>query len=217
LSLLGNASLRNAEFYGLCRPAAATYIAVPSPYLMSEFYPDPEPSQEPAFRNIDECPMKPSLIRGGAVAFLLMFVPFALVICCLPLVAAALVGVFDYTKRYRISLDIAQGMKVGVLCCLLGYGAYTIFYDIVWAVFDYQIGVETYQNVLRGMIESLPPEAAELMDEGMSESVEEMSEQKFSILALIPQLFIAVLVSAVGGAIGGLIGSAMFKKGPEAK
>jgi len=187
---------------------------------MSEFYPDPEPSPEPSFRNIDECPMKPSLIRGGAVAFVLSFFPFSLVICCLPLIVAALVGVHDYTKRYQVSLDIAKGMKIGVLCCMLGYGMELVVYDFVWFAFDYQIGAETYQNVLRGLLDSLPPEAIEELGDKLdelNESIDQIAAQKFNVLVIIQQFFGLILVSAIGGCIGGLIGSAMFKKGPEAK
>ena len=184
---------------------------------MSDFFPDPEPSPEPAFRDLDDCPMKPSLIRGGAVAFVLTLFPFSLLICCLPLILAALVGVYDYTKRYGISLSIPQGMKVGVLCGLVGYGLSTLVYDALWIVFDHQIGMETYQNVFRSLLESLPPEVVDEMGEEVTDSIDEMGDQEFHLAVLIQQIFGLILTSTIGGCIGGLVGSAMFKKGPEAK
>ena len=184
---------------------------------MSDFYPDPEPSPDPAFRDLDDCPMKPSLIRGGAVAFVLTLFPFSLFICCLPLILAALVGVFDYTKRYGISLGVPQGMKVGVLCCLVGYGLSILFYVTVWAVFDHQIGMETYQSVFRSFLENLPPEIVDDMGDEVTDSIDEMGELEFHVGMLVQQIFGLILTSAIGGCIGGLIGSAMFKKGPEAK
>ncbi len=170
-------------------------------------------SDEPDIVNLDDCSMKPGLIGGGAIAFLLTLFPMSYALCCLPLAFGGFVATTTFIYKYQVRLELKYGMKIAILACLLGFGASTIVYDLFWLAFDYRIGFEWYISFLTRLAESAPPPSGDRL----LESIEILREQTFSIGTLIQQVFTVILASGIGGAIGGALATVIFKKGALAQ
>ncbi len=170
-------------------------------------------SDEPDIVNLDDLPIKPALLVGGSIAFVLTLFPMSYALCCLPLALGGFAATTTFIFKYKVRLDLKYGMKISILACLLGFGASTILYDVLWAGFDYRIGFDAYVSFLTGLAESAPPPTGDqLLD-----SIELLREQTFGIGTLIQQVFTVILTSGIGGAIGGALATAFFKKGALAQ
>ena len=170
-------------------------------------------SDEPDIVNLDDCPMKPGLVAGGAVAFVLTVFPMSYALCCLPLALGGFVATTTFVFKYKARLELKYGMKIAILACLLGFGASTVVYNLFWLAFDYRIGFEWYVSFLTGLAKSAAPPSGDRL----LESIELLREQSFGIGTFIQQIFTVILASGIGGAIGGALATVLFKKGALAQ
>lgn len=177
-------------------------------------------SDIPEIVNLDDCSMKPALIAGSVVAAAFTLVPMSYAVCCLPLVLGGFVGTTVFIFKHRVRLELKFGMKIGILACLLGFGASTLLYDILWAAFDYRIGFEAYIGILETFIDqvvSLAGSDPSSTREQLDDSIEMLREQSIGIGIVIQQIFTIILTSGIGGAIGGALATSFFKKGAIAR
>ncbi len=158
--------------------------------------------------NLDDCPMKPALMVGGIFTFLITLIPLANLACCIPLAIGGFVATARYASVYRIQVPLKMGMKVAILACLIGFGASTLLYNILWAAFDYRLDLSTYVALLNKLAEAMP-EASEQLEE----TIEQLEMQTLGVVELVQQVVWVIVSSGIGGAIGGALATAMFKKG----
>lgn len=171
-------------------------------------------SEESEIVDLDQCPIKPAIVTGGGIAFLLTLFPMSVVLCCLPLVLGGFAATTAFIFKYRVRLELKFGMKVAILACMAGFGASTLVYDALWLGFDYRIGMELQIDFLRQMQEaSLDENTREQFEKG----IEEMRNQTFGSGTIVSQTVTVLICSGIGGAIGGALATAMFKKGPLAQ
>lgn len=163
--------------------------------------------------NLDDCPPKPALLAGAAVAFVLTLFPLSYALCCLPLIIAGFVATAAYISKYKIRVELKVGMKVAILACLAGFGASTVTYDILWVVFDYRIGLNWYLELLSSFADSAP----ESSRDQLLESIDLVKSQKIGLGVVVQQALTVVVTSGIGGAIGGAVASSLFKKGALAQ
>ena len=166
-------------------------------------------SEEPEIVDLDQCPVKPALRVGGAIAFVLTLFPMSVALCCMPLILAGFAATTAFIFKYQVRLELKYGMKVGIMACLFGFGASTVVYDALWIGFDYQIGMETYLELLSRLSELASGEAKDQMVDG----IEQMREQSFGFGSIFSQIMMVLICSGIGGAIGGALATAFFKKG----
>ena len=170
-------------------------------------------SEESEIVDLDQCPIKPAIIAGGAVAFALTLFPLSVLLCCMPLILGGFVATTVFIFKYQVRLELKNGMKVAMLACLAGFAVSTLVYDALWLAFDYRIGMETYIGFLENLQESLPEESREELQRG----IEETKAQTFGVGTLVSQILMILVCAGLGGAIGGALATAMFKKGPLAQ
>lgn len=166
-------------------------------------------TEEPEIVDLDQCPVKPALIVGGAIAFVLTLFQMSVYLCCMPLILAGFTATTAFIFKYQVRLELKYGMKIAMMACLWGFGASTVVYDILWAGFDYQFGLDVYLEVLNRFSELASGDAKEQLIEG----IEQLREQSFSIVSIFPQIMMVLIGSGIGGAIGGALATAFFKKG----
>ena len=163
--------------------------------------------------NLDDCPIKPALIPGGFVAFVLTLFPLSYALCCLPLILGGFTATTVFIRKYGVRVELKVGMKIAILACMAGFGASTFVYDVLWDVFDYRIGFEWYIDLLLALSDQAP----EATRDELIESIEILREQTFSLAVLVQQFFTVIVTSGIGGAIGGALASSIFKKGAIAQ
>lgn len=166
-------------------------------------------TEVPEIVDLDQCPVKPALRLGGAIAFVLTLFPMSVALCCMPLILAGFAATTAFIFKYQVRLELKYGMKVGIMACLLGFGASTVVYDLLWVGFDYQIGMDAYLEFVAWMVELLPEESRPQVLDGAGES----PKQAFGFGAVVSQILMIFVCSGIGGAIGGALASAFFKKG----
>ena len=159
--------------------------------------------------NLDDCPMKPALLVGAPIAFFLTLFPLGF-----PLVAiGGFAATTSFIFKFKVRIELKYGMKIAILACLIGFGASTLLYDLLWALFDYRIGFETYIEFLQQMAESYPPSSGD----PLRESIELLKEQSFGFGVVIQQLLTIFVASGIGGAVGGALATFIFRKGALAQ
>ena len=170
-------------------------------------------TEDPEIVNLDECPIKPALLAGGAMSFVLTLFPLSYALCCLPLVIGGFVATTTFVSKYRIRVEIKVGMKVAILSCLAGFGASTALYDLLWVAFDYRIGLNSDLELLSNFAESAP----ESSRDQLLESIDILKSQKIGFGVVVQQALTVIVTSGIGGAIGGAVASSLFKKGSLAQ
>jgi hypothetical protein len=167
-----------------------------------------------------QMPEKPSKLMpalyGGIIIGLISGIPFLSFInclCCAGVLFGGVMAVFFYKKDLTSQmppLSNNDALAVGALAGLFG----ALFANILSAVFLYTIGnvagEATYNAVVGfyesiGILDQMPPEALEQMEQGMMEG-------ELSAVSVISSFVIFPLF----GLLGGLIGYAIFKPKPAA-
>ena len=130
-------------------------------------------SEESEIVDLDQCPIKPAILAGGAVAFVPTLFPASVILCCMPLILGGFAATTAFVFKYRVRLELKFGMKVAILACLAGFAASTVVYDALWLGFDYRIGMEMQIDFLRQLQEASPDEnTREQFEKGIEEMVE---------------------------------------------
>jgi hypothetical protein len=166
-------------------------------------------------------PEKPSKLMpalyGGIIIGLISGIPFLSFVnclCCAGVLFGGVMAVFFYKKDLTPQmppLSNSDALALGALAGLFG----ALFSNILSAVFLYTIGnvagEATYKAVIglydsMGLLEQMPPEALEQMEQGMMEGT-------LSAVSVISSFIIYPLF----GLLGGLIGYALFKPKADTK
>lgn len=166
-------------------------------------------TDEPDIVNLDDCPAKPALRVGASIAFVLTLFPLGFPLLLISGFAATTTFIF----KYKVRLELKYGMKIAILACLIGFGASTLVYDILWAFFGYRIGFETYVEFLLKLADSYPPASGD----ALRESIELLRAQTLGFGVVVQQALTIFLASGIGGSVGGALATFIFKKGALAQ
>lgn len=151
---------------------------------------------------------KQSIILGGLVTGLLStsYLGYINFICCLGILAGALVAVWHYTDTHELTIPTGKGATMGIMAALFGLLISTVLnYVLVKAGINHETAFTEF--ILNMFGDSMPPEQVEAMEAQM--------EQEKTALQYLLGIGGGVIVSSIFGAIGGSIGAKMFKKGGD--
>jgi len=144
-----------------------------------------------------------ALVTGILSTSYLGFINF---VCCLGVIAGALVAVWHYTDTNEITIASGKGATLGVSAALGGLVIATVLNLILVSVgINHETAMQEW--MINNMGDSLPPEQLEQMERDM--------EAGQSIGQRMMGLGIGAVVYTIFGAIGGAIGAKMFKKGGD--
>ena len=127
-------------------------------------------------------------------------------LCCLGVIAGALVTVWHYTETNELTIPTGKGASMGVLSALAGLLMATALNLILISV---GINHETVMQewIMNKFGDSMAPEQIEAMEAEM--------EAGKTLVQHFLSLLIGGGVSSVFGAIGGAMGAKIFKKGGD--
>lgn len=153
-----------------------------------------------------------AMLTGAALIFVISFIPFAALTCCLPQLIGALLAVHLFTSKYGLTLTAGRGIKLGILTCLMGAMAAWAVAMGVYFLFDYQVGGREGEWIALTISEKVGgPEAVEKAREAM----EQQKAQGMGLAQIAGGFVMAAVFACISGLIGGSIGSAIFKRGPK--
>ncbi len=153
-----------------------------------------------------------AMLTGAVLIFVVAFIPFASLSCCLPHVAAALLAVHLFTSKYALTLTAGRAMKLGIFTCLMGALAAWTVAMAIYFLFDYQVGAKDGEFIAMKFAEmSGDPNAIEKV----REALEQQQASGLGVLQIAMSLLGSAAIAAVAGVIGGAIGAALFKRGPK--
>lgn len=166
-----------------------------------------QPPQVPADGPDD---FKPMLI-GAAMIFVINFIPYTGLSCCLPQILGALLAVHLFTREYHLTLTYGEGIRLGILTVLLGaVTAWVVAIALLFTV-HYQVGGEISDLMVQFFGKFMPPDAIEKMKEGLAQQ-----KESGPTVAQIIIGFVSILImGSIAGLIGGSLGTAIFKRGPK--
>jgi hypothetical protein len=158
-----------------------------------------------------------AMLIGAALVYFISIIPVLglTVCCCIPQTLGALLAVYWYTNKYKITISPGKGIVLGILTALLGgIAAYITGFILL------KLGFNPMGDMMQGVLEQViqmaeentSPEEAEKLREQIERA---LSGEKTAIQIVIDSVF-TVIVNAIGGVIGGSIGAAVFKKAPPA-
>lgn len=149
-----------------------------------------------------------SILLGSAVVAVLStsYLSFINCLCCLGVIAGAMVAVWHYTQTNQLTIKPGEGAVMGLMAGLIG--------AVIALVLNYilmQIGIRHDAALLNAMLDmfqdSLPPE--------QYDELVRQRDEPTTLGSYLTSGMIGVAVSAIFGAVGGAIGAALFKKGAE--
>ena len=152
-------------------------------------------------------PMAMPILVGAGFITVVSLIPFASLTCCLPSILGGLLATWLYSTKRDGPMEMSKGITIGLLTCLLGGIAAVAVIDLIWVVFDYQIGADSMQGMMMQLGELMGEEVAEQMAEAM----EQAAEQALTPATIAMQFASAAFISAIGGLISGSLGAALFK------
>jgi hypothetical protein len=154
-----------------------------------------------------------AMMIGASVIFVMAFIPFATLACCLPQVAGALVAVHLFTSQYSLTLSNGKAIKLAILTCLMGAIASWVVAMGLYLGFDYQVGARESEWVSLTLAEKLGGEKAV---EQTRLALEQQKAEGLSLKNIVIGFVASTVFACLSGLIGGSIGAAVFKRG-EAK
>lgn len=153
-----------------------------------------------------------AMVIGGVLIFIITFIPFAVLSCCLPHIFGALLAIHLFTSQYSLSMTAREGIKLGILTCLLGGLSSWVVAMLLYFLFDYQIGGKEVEWMTLTMAEKFSGEEA---IEQVKIEMERQRAQGLSMLQIGIGLISNILFVCVSGLIGGSIGAKIFKRDPN--
>ena len=156
-----------------------------------------------------------AMLVGAALVYVVSIIPVLglTVCCCIPQTLGALLAVYWYTNKYKITVSPGKGIVLGILTALLGgIAAY------ITGIILLKLGINPMGDVMAGILEQVATyveqnAGAEEAEKIREEFAKALSGEKTAVQILI-DLISVVVMNAVGGVIGGAIGAAIFKKAP---
>lgn len=140
----------------------------------------------------------PALI-GGVMAGVISAIPFLNCLCCLWVIAGAVLSTYLLIEKTPFHLKTGDGLLVGVLSGVFG-GVINAIIEIPFSPLYFNVTKRFLMSMSRFM-EELPPEWENLL---------QMKYQGLSPSFFIFDLLLSCLLFAFFGAIGGLIGYSLF-------
>lgn len=151
---------------------------------------------------------KQSILLGALVTGLLStsYLSYINILCCLGVIAGALVAVWHYTDTNELTIPTGKGAGLGTMAALGG-----TLIALVLNLVLIQVGIRHDLAIVEFMVnsfgDSMPPEQIEEMERQL--------EAPFEVGPYLLNGVFGLAISAAFGAIGGSIGAKLFKKGGE--
>lgn len=142
----------------------------------------------------------PALI-GGGIAGLFSAIPFLNCLCCLWIIAGAMLAAYLLAKDYPHSLSPGDGAIVGLLTGIIAAIIDALISLPLQAV-NAQI-VHRFMERIAEFTEEMPPGWENLMERGFGPA---------SAAMFLLSLLISAIIFASLGALGGILGAALFGK-----
>lgn len=151
---------------------------------------------------------KQSILLGALVTGLLStsYLSYINILCCLGVIAGALVAVWHYTDTNELTIPTGKGAGLGTMAALGG-----TLIALVLNLVLIQVGIRHDLAIVEFMVNSfgdnMPPEQIEEMERQL--------EAPFEVGPYLLNGVFGLAISAAFGAIGGSIGAKLFKKGGD--
>jgi len=151
---------------------------------------------------------KQSIILGALVSGILgtSYLGFINVLCCMGVIAGAMVAVWHYTDTNELTIPTGKGAGMGAMAAIGG-----AFISLVLNLVLIQVGIRHDTAFVEFMINSWGDQMA-------PEQLEDLEAQlaaPFELGAYFLNGLFQFAISAIFGAIGGSIGAKVFKKGGD--
>lgn len=163
-------------------------------------------------RTLEEPDDFKAMLAGAGLIFVLTFVPFASLACCLPQVGAALLAVHLFTSRYSLTLTPGTGIRLGIFTCLMGALASWAAAMGLYFLLDYQVGAKESQMIALKIAEMAGGQQAV---EQVRQALEQQRAQGMGMGTILASLLVGALMATLSGVLGGALGATFFKRGPQ--
>lgn len=151
-----------------------------------------------------------AMMIGASVIFVIAFVPYAVLTCCLPQVIGALVAVHLFTSQYSLTLTMGKGIKLAILTCLMGGIASWVVAMGLYLGFEYQVGAKESEWLALTLAEKFGGEQAV---EQTKLALEQQQAEGLNFKNIVLGFGGTLVFACFSGLIGGSIGAAVFKRG----
>ena len=153
-----------------------------------------------------------AMMTGATMIFIIAFIPYATLACCLPHIIGSLLAVHLFTSQYSLTLPTGRGIKLGILTCLLGGLSVWVVAMGLYFLFDYQVGAKEGEWLALTIAEKVGgPEALEQAKVAM----EQQQAKGLGMVEIVIGFISSVVFACVSGLIGGAIGAMLFKRDPN--
>ena len=151
---------------------------------------------------------KQSIILGALVSGILSTSYLSLInlLCCLGVIAGALVAVWHYTETNELTIPTGKGAGMGAMAAI-GGGVISMVLNLVLIQMGIRHDLAMVEFILNRFGNEMPPEQIEAMEAQL--------EAPFMLGAYFLNALLGFAISAAFGAIGGSIGAKVFKKGGD--
>ncbi|MDA0875553.1 MAG: DUF4199 family protein, partial [Bacteroidetes bacterium] len=151
---------------------------------------------------------KQSLILGALVSGILStsYLSLINVLCCMGVIAGALVAVWHYTETNELTISTGKGAGMGAMAAI-GGAIIAMVLNLVLIQMGIRHDLAMVEFMMNRLGDSMPPEQLE--------SMEAQLEAPFEIGPYLLNGVLGTGISAIFGAIGGSIGAKVFKKGGD--
>jgi len=151
---------------------------------------------------------KQSIILGGLVSGLLStsYLSFINWICCMGVIAGAIVAVWHYTDTNELTIPTGQGAKMGVFAALIGLLVATVLnFILMKAGINHETALSEF--IINKFGDQMPPEQLEAIEAAMT--------KEKTILDYVKAIGMGAVAFSAFGAMAGAIAAKMFKKGGD--
>ena len=146
---------------------------------------------------------------GTAVAAVFTLLPYASLLVLPAYVFGPLAAIWTLPAERRSSSSAKERAKLGFLSSLLGSGIATIIFDMVWQIFDYQIGQRQNNEFMLWLVHLFAPEATVNL---FRDALDQASSQGFALYMIIAQALGLLVFAASIGSLSGVISGAILGK-----
>lgn len=176
---------------------------------------DPElPNPNPAAEMEEPDDFK-AMLAGATVIFVVSFIPYAALTCCLPQIIGTLLALHLFTSKYALTITAGRGIKLGILTCLMGGIAAWAVGTAIYFLFNYQVGREVGEMMFNFGLQMAEKGGNQEAVAQMKEQFAQQQAQGLTMAQIALGLLFGVIFAAIAGLIGGAIGAALFKRGPK--
>lgn len=159
--------------------------------------------------DLDTCPKGKSILVGAAITAILSIASFGIPSLGLPYILGGFAAAGHFAVRHKITIKAWQGIKLGIIACLLG-GLVGLVRPVIQLMSMTEADWKEQADMLsQDAYESGMPEFAD--------AIQELYTAENIPLFLGGMLIIVLVSGVVLGTLGGLLGSAFLKKGPLAQ